>query len=85
MDYTSDPITATFPAGTTTTTINVPVTRDSIFEQPETFDLSFTIPTPPIGPVVPGTITSAVGIINDDIRKILSSYELCSYVYFLLI
>ena len=79
MDYTSNPITATFPAGTTTTTINVPVTRDSIAEQPETFDFNFTIPSSLSGSVVPGTITSAVGTINDESSKVLFNCWLCKY------
>ena len=71
MDYTSNPITATFPAETTTTTIYVSVTRDNIAEQSETFDLSFTIPSSLSGSVVPGNITSAVGTIDDNTSKIL--------------
>ena len=45
VDYISTPITATFPAGTNSTTINVPVTRDNISEYAETFDLKLTIPS----------------------------------------
>ena len=75
MDYTSNPITATFPAGTTTTTINVTVTRDSIAEQLETFNLSFTIPSSLSGSVVPGSITSAVGSIGDDTSKMKSCVD----------
>ena len=71
MDYTSAPITATFPAGATTTTIDVPVTRDNIAEQPETFGLSFTIPSSLSDVVTPGTITSAEGTITDDTCKML--------------
>ena len=80
MDYTSNLITATFPAGTTTTTINVTVTRDNIAEQPEKFDLSFTIPSSLSGSVVSGSITSAVGTINDETSKILfgQGYILCN-------
>jgi len=70
VDYTSTPITATFPAGATTTTIRVPVTRDNIAEQPETFDLSFTIPQQFTSVVDPGTITTAVGNITDSTSKI---------------
>jgi len=72
VDYTSTPITATFPAGATTTTINIPVTQDDIAEALETFDLSFTIPQQFSDTVVPGTITSAVGTITDDPRKIIA-------------
>ena len=45
MDYTSTPITATFDAGTASSTVNVSVTEDEILEPAETFDLTFTIPS----------------------------------------
>ena len=70
MDYVSTPIMATFAAGTTSTTINVPVINDNIGEGSETFDLSFTIPLSLSGRVIPGSITAAVGNITDDTRKI---------------
>ena len=71
MDYTSTPITATFPAGATSVTVDVPVTVDNIAEQRETFDLSFTIiPSSLSGQVSPGRITEAVGAILDDTRKL---------------
>ena len=65
MDYTSTPITATFTAGTTSTTVDVPVTKDNIGEGLETFDLSFTlIPSSPSG-IESGSITTAIGQIID--------------------
>ena len=70
MDYTSTPINATFPAGSTSTTINVPVTMDTIAEEIETFDLSFMIPSSLSGQVTPGSITTVVGQISDDTGKI---------------
>ena len=76
MDYTSTPITATFPAGDDITTISVPVTMDNIVEQSETFDLSFMIPQAIRGDVVPGTITTAVGNIADVSSKINMSTTL---------
>ena len=69
MDYTSAPITATFTAGTTSTTIDVPVTMDDIAEEAETFDLSYTIPPALSGDVVPGNIAAAVGNITDITSK----------------
>ena len=63
MDYTSTPITATFTAGTTSTSINVPVTMDDIVERPETFDLTLTIPSSLY--VLPGNIPMAAGNITD--------------------
>ncbi|XP_065905004.1 uncharacterized protein [Dysidea avara] len=65
VDYTSTPITATFTAGTTSTTVDVPVTKDNIGEGLETFDLSFTlIPSSPSG-IESGSITTAIGQIID--------------------
>ena len=69
MDYTSTPITATFPAGDDSTTISVPITMDSIVEQSETFDLSLTIPPALSGDVIPGNIPTAVANISDVTSK----------------
>ena len=44
MDYTSTPITATFTAGTTRTTIDIPVSTDDIVERTETFQLQLSLP-----------------------------------------
>lgn len=71
MDYTSTPITATFTAGTTSTTINVPVTNDSIAEDSETFDLSITIPPSLSGDVVIGSSSIAFGNITDMSSKMI--------------
>ena len=65
MDYTSDPITAVFIAGTNSTSINVLVTRDGIAEgESETFDLRFMIPST-VKAVIPGNISRATGRIID--------------------
>ena len=74
MDYTSTPITATFTAGTTSTTINIPVTNDSIVEEPESFNLSFTIPSSLSEVVVPGSINSAIGTITDNTGMLTFTY-----------
>jgi len=71
VDYTSTPITATFPAGDTTTIINVAVTIDTIAEQSETFDLGLTIPPAISGDVILGNIGMAVGNITDATSKII--------------
>jgi len=41
VDYTSIPITATFTAGTTSTTVGIPLAGDHIGEGSETFNLRF--------------------------------------------
>lgn len=70
MDYTSTPITATFTASSTITTINIPVTVDNIVEESEMFDLSFTIPSSPISNfIVQGNVSKAIGNITDDTSK----------------
>ena len=62
---------ATFAAGTTSTTVNVPLINDSIAEGPETFDLSITISPSLSGQVELGTITEAIGYILDDTSKMM--------------
>ena len=74
VDYISTPITATFPAGTNITTINVSVTRDIISEDSETFDLRFTIPSS-LKAVLPGSIDRAVGRIDDNTSKQLKLFN----------
>ena len=69
MDYDSNSLTAIFTAGSTSTTVNVPVTNDNIVEGPETFDLTFTIPSSLGGQVILGTITNANGNIIDNTSK----------------
>ena len=69
MDYTSTPITATFTAGTNSTTIGIPVTIDDIAEGPETFDLTLTIPSS-LGSVSDRIIARAVATITDDTGKL---------------
>ena len=69
VDYTSTPIIASFATGATSTTINVPVTKDKIAEESETFDLTFIIPPSLSGQLVPGKITTAVGRITDSTSK----------------
>ena len=73
MDYTSTPIDATFTAGSTDTTISIPVTMDILAEESESFNLKFTIPSSLSGKVVPGNITTAIGTITDDTSKIMSN------------
>ena len=69
MDYDSNPIMATFTAGSTSAMVNVPVTVDGIVETVETFDLSFTIPSSLQGQVMQGDRATAVAIITDDTSK----------------
>jgi len=45
VDYTSNPINATFTAGTNSTIINIPVTMDDIVEGTEIFILNIIIPS----------------------------------------
>lgn len=67
-DYTSLSGSLTFPAGTTSQTITVPVLGDDIFEPNETFDVTLS-----------GAVNAALGdpqgvvtIVNDDIERLLS-------------
>ena len=52
------------------TTVNVPVTGDSIAEEMETFNLNLSIPSSLSGRVTPGNITTATATIVDDTGKI---------------
>ena len=68
-DFTSTPLTATIPAGATSTIVRVPVMSDNIVEGDEMFSMSLTVP-PSLGPgIVAGTVTSATGIIVDSTGK----------------
>ena len=69
MDYSSNPIMATFTAGSTNAMVDVPVTMDGIVERPETFDLNFTISSSLQGQIIPGVNTTAIAIITDDTSK----------------
>ena len=69
MDYDSNPIMATFTAGSTSAMVDVPVTVDGIVEEPETFDLNFTIPSSLQGHIMPGVNTTAIAIITDNSSK----------------
>ena len=71
VDYASTPIIATFAVNATSTTINVPVTKDIIAEESEEFDLTFIIPPSLRSQVIPKRITKAVGVITDDTSKIV--------------
>ena len=82
MDYDSTTITATFTAGSTSTTVNVPVIMDNIAERPEEFDLTLTIPSSLTGQVISGNIINAVGIITDNTSK---KFCLFQYIYFTLL
>ena len=68
-DFTSTPLTATIPAGATTTTVRVPVMSDNIVEGDEMFSMNLTVPSS-LGPgIVAGSVTSATGIIVDSTGK----------------
>ena len=69
MDYNSTSLNTTFIAGSTSTTVNVPVIKDDIVEGLETFDLTFTIPSSFGEQVIPRIITNAVGNIIDNTSK----------------
>ena len=49
--------------------INVPITKDNILEQWETFGLNFTIPTSISDVVVAGRQITAIGVIIDATSK----------------
>ena len=68
-DFTATSLTATIPAGATTTTVRVPVMSDNIVEGDEMFSMSLTVPSS-LGPrIVAGSVTIATGIIVDSTGK----------------
>ena len=60
---------ATFSAGTTSSTVSIPITKDIILEQWEMFNLNFTIPTSINDVVIPGRQATAIGVIIDTTSK----------------
>ena len=79
MDYTSTPITATFTAGTTSTTIDVPVASDYISEGLETFNLRLTNISSSLSGVEPGEgFTTAIAQIIDATGHNNGSIKTCS-------
>ena len=82
MDYDSSPLTATFTAGSTNTTVNVPVIKDNIAEVSERFSLNFSIPSSLEGRVIPGMITQSFGIIIDITSKQIFQIQ---YAYLILL
>ena len=65
VDYTSTSITATFPAGINSTTVNIPVIRDNIVERNETIQLEIYLPVPAKYAVETGNPSKATAIITD--------------------
>ena len=66
MDYTYDPINATFTAGSTTATIAVPITKGNIIEENENFNLEIMIPPSSFsGRLSLGDRATAIGRIVD--------------------
>ena len=68
-DYISAPITATFTAGTTSTTINVPISNDNETEETETFDLNIIVPYSLDGRLILGDRATAISKIIDNSSK----------------
>ena len=65
VDFNTTSLTATIPAGATSTTVRVAVKNDNIFEGDEMFRMSLNVSSS-LGPgVVAGSVTSATGIIID--------------------
>ena len=69
MDYGSTPINATFTIGSTSTTVNIPLTKDNIAEELEKFDITIAIPSSFKDQVILGDVTNAFGTIIDNTSK----------------
>lgn len=66
MDYNSTSVTATFPAGVNSTTVNIPVTNDNIVEKNETLQLEIYVPVPAKYSVKSGYPSKAFAVITDN-------------------
>lgn len=75
-DYSAFPINATFTAGTTITTINIPIFTDTTAEDTETFGLRITIPSSLGGRLSHGNLDTAVCNIIDVSSKYTWSHNI---------
>lgn len=64
MDFATNALTATFPAGMTMSSVRVEVIADSEVEPEEQFNLMLTIPSSLMG-ITEGSIVAATGTIID--------------------
>jgi len=69
VDYDSNPIDVTFPAGQSTVTVQLPVILDNEAESDEQLNLMLVIPSEAEMLLSLGTITDALGIIKDSSSK----------------
>ena len=65
MDYSSTSVSATFPAGVNSTTVNVPVISDNIVERNETLQLEVYVPVPAKYAIKTGKPSKAIAVITD--------------------
>ena len=65
MDHNSTSVSATFPAGINSTTVNIPVISDNIVEKNETLQLEIYVPVPAKYAVKTGKPSKAIAIITD--------------------
>ena len=70
MDYGSGPYTVTFPAGTTTVPLDIPINDDDIYEINENFTLTINSSSLPTGVTVGNPGQATVTIVDDD-RKLI--------------
>ena len=68
-DFVSNPVNATFLAGTTNVTINIALTEDNITEEIETFNLDIILPPSTDSRINVGDRTTAIGRIIDRSSK----------------
>lgn len=65
MDYSSTSVTATFPAGINSTTVNIPVISDNIIEKNETLQLEIYVQVPAKYAVKTRKPNKAIAVITD--------------------
>ena len=70
-DFGSGPFTASFPAGSTTSSVNVPITDDQLQEGDETFAAQLQIPSNVPDTVVRGE-NAVAQVVTEDIEEVIT-------------
>ena len=78
-DFGSGPFTASFPAGSTTSRVNVPITDDQLLEGDETFAAQLQIPSNVPDTVIRGENVVAQVVIEDNEEVITINFNPAKY------
>ena len=84
VDFVSDPMTATFTAGSTTSSVSFPIVLDNLVEPSETFDVSLMVPSSLRPSITAGSPQSAVVTITDSTGTVDVILNFFNYFYFVI-